>query len=83
MVCGGLADRQLQLGEQLVVGGDQRQVDLKTFWHGGIRKALGDSLPVRFVGDLLAELRQVVLAVDVVDMGSECSAFAHQMCTAS
>jgi len=69
MVYGGLEEGKLQSGEPLVVGGEQRQVDLNAFWHGGIGNALGDPILVRFVGDLLAELRQVILAVGVLDMG--------------
>jgi hypothetical protein len=69
MVFGGLDDGMLQIGKQLVVVGDQRQVDLNAFLHGAIGKALGDPITIRFVGDLLAELRQVVLAVGVLDMG--------------
>jgi hypothetical protein len=83
MVFGGLDEGQLQSGKQLVVVGDQRQVDRNASLHGGIGKALGHPLPVRFVGDLLVEVRQVVLTVRVLTMGSEFRALAQQMGAAS
>jgi hypothetical protein len=83
LVFGGLDEGQLPPGEQLVVVGAQSQVIRNAFWPGGIGKALGTPRPVRFGGDLLAELRPVVLTRGVVHMGSECSAFAPQMRTAS
>jgi hypothetical protein len=54
MLLGGWHDSQLEVGEESVVIGDQRQVDFDSLLDRGIVKALGHASTVGFVGDLFA-----------------------------
>jgi hypothetical protein len=47
--------------------------------HSRLGKALGYAISVGFVGEVLADLGQVILAVGMLDMGQELSALAHQV----
>jgi hypothetical protein len=40
---------------------------------------LGDIFPVGFVGQLFPDLRQIVLTIGIVNVGSEFGAFLYQM----
>jgi hypothetical protein len=75
----GLDHRPLEVSEQAVVVANQRQIHLDTLLDGEIRKALGDAGSVRLVGELLANLRQVILAVGLLDMSQSFGPFAPQM----
>jgi hypothetical protein len=57
---------------------NQSQVDCDTRLHGGIGKALRAAVAVRLIGDLLANLGPVILAVGIVDVGSQLRPLAHQ-----
>jgi len=72
IVCFGRLDEiDLQVGQQAVLMADQGQVHLDALLDGGIRKPFGYAVSVRRISRLLAELRQVVLAVGILDMGQE------------
>jgi hypothetical protein len=66
---GGLDNRPLEVREQAVVVPNQRKLHLDALLDGRIREALGHAGSVRLVGQLLADLRQVILAVGLLDMG--------------
>jgi hypothetical protein len=83
LVLGGLEDGQRQVGKPWGVVSAQSQGDLHTFVPSGSGTALGPPIPVGFGGALLANRRQVGLAVGVGDLGEECSALARQRETAS
>jgi hypothetical protein len=76
---GRLDEIQLQLSEQAVVVIDQPEVHRDAFLHGRLRKAFGDASAVGRVGDVLADLGEVVLGLGMLDMGSELRTFSHQM----
>jgi hypothetical protein len=76
---GGMDRGEFQVGEQVVIGIDQREVDLTTLLHGRRGKALGHALPVGFVGECFAELGEVILAVGLLDMSSQLCALAPQV----
>ena len=69
MLFGGVDHRSRQVGEQVVVVIDQREVDLEALLHGRIGKALGYALPVGLVGEFFADLGEVVLAVGILNVG--------------
>ena len=57
----------------------ERQIHLDALLHGGIAEALRHPIPVGFVGDLLANLREVVLTIGIVDVREQLCALAHEM----
>jgi hypothetical protein len=59
---------EFQVSEELIVVGNQGQVALEALVHGGVSKALGDPVAVGLLGDLLADLGQVILTVSILDM---------------
>ena len=61
-------DRQCEIAESLVIAVKQGQSAFHTLLPGGIGQALGDPVAVRFVGQLLAHLGEVVLPVGRRDM---------------
>jgi S1-C subfamily serine protease len=69
VLLGGVHDRQLEVGEEIIVIGEQSQVDFDGLVHGGIVKALGHAVTIGFVGALCANCGQIVLAVGMLDMG--------------
>jgi hypothetical protein len=69
---------QCDIAEYRVIAVTQSQIDCHAFGHGGIGKALGAPAAVRFGGDLLAHLGQVVLPVGLLAMGQELRACARQ-----
>jgi hypothetical protein len=79
MLLGGFEDREFEVLEQGILIGDQVQIDRDGFLHGRRIKALGDPVAVGCVGDVLADLGEVILAVGIVPVGSQLCAFAHQM----
>ena len=68
VVFGGFEDIEFQVFEQCIVIGDEGQIDRDGLLHGCFLKALGDTLAVGLVGDLLADLGQVVLCVGILHM---------------
>ena len=79
MRCCGLDERQLQVGQQVVVGIDQREVDLNALLDGRLGEALRHAGSVRLVCELLADRREVVLTIGILDMGQELGPFAREM----
>jgi hypothetical protein len=70
LVClSGLDNIPLEVRQQAVVVPNQRELHLDARLGGGIRKALSHAGAVRLVGQLLAELRPVILAVRRLDIG--------------
>ena len=49
------------------------------FWTAGSGNRSATPCRLRFVGELLADLGQVILAVGILDMGQQLRPFAHQM----
>jgi hypothetical protein len=47
--------------------------------HRRLGKAFGHPVAIGLVGNLLADLGQIVLAIGILHMGQEFSAFAHQV----
>ena len=77
VLLGGLDDGKLQSTEQLGIIRPQGQIDRDGLWPGGISKALSNAIAGGLVGDLLADVGPVVLAVRMLDRGQEVGAFAH------
>jgi len=80
---GGLHDRPFEVGEKRVVVGEEPEGDGEGLVHRGIVTALGHAVPGGLGGELFANLRQIVLAVGLLDMGQELRSFAHQVGPAS
>lgn len=76
MVLGGVDEGEGHVAKQLIVKPDEREVDVDAFWHGGIGNAFGAPVSVRFIGALLADGREVILAVGGLSMGQESAALA-------
>jgi hypothetical protein len=76
---GGFDAGELQGAEELIVRGEQGQVDLDVLVDRRSGKAFGDALTMGLGGDLLANLGQVVWAVGMLDMGQKCSPFAPEV----
>jgi hypothetical protein len=79
MCFGRLDETELQIGQQAVVVADQGEVHLHAFLDCRIRKPFSHAASVRLISQLLADLRQVVLPVGILDMGQEFSPLAHEM----
>ena len=69
-----IPDRAIEVIDEFEIGRD-------THANIGIFELFGDTLAMNFIGDLLAELGEVVLAVGVLDVAKEIGAFSHQVGT--
>jgi hypothetical protein len=76
---GGFKDVELPVTEELIIIGDQGQVDLDVLLDRQIGKAVSDALTSGLVGDFLPDFGQMVWRVGIVPMRSEFSACAHQV----
>jgi hypothetical protein len=76
---GRLDDGQLDGAEQPILVINQGEGDVDTLLHRGLREPFRHALSVRFVGQLLPECRQIVLAVGILDVREELGAFTCQM----
>jgi hypothetical protein len=74
---------EFHLTEEFIVVINEGHSQLNGFAHAGLRKVLFDAFPIGCVGQLLANLGEVVLTVGVLDMGQEFRPLAHQMTTAA
>ena len=75
----GCADEiQLQVKHQTGVGVDQREVQRHTLMDGGLGKRCSPARPVRHSGELFAALRQMILAVGLLDSSESRRACAHE-----
>src|SRR5215813_11621725 len=70
---------QLHSVQHVVIMVDQGEVHLDALLHCRIRKVLGDLGTVGFIRNLLANRRQVVLAIDVLPMRQQLRPLARQM----
>ena len=80
---GTAGDIAFHFAEQLIVVSNEGDLDFNGFPAAGIRQVLLDSLTVGFVGELFADLRQRVLTLGILPVGSECRAFAHHVTAAA
>jgi hypothetical protein len=69
----------LEVSQQAVISVDQCEVQVDALLDGRLRKAFGHAIAVRFVGQLLADLGQVILAVRLLEMGQSLGPCAGQM----
>ena len=53
MVLGGFDDAEFDITQQLIVGGDEREIHFDALLHCRIGKAFSDSCTIGFVGDFL------------------------------
>jgi hypothetical protein len=72
---GCFEDGQLQVAEPAVIMVNQGEVHCKTLLHGRVQASLGHAVPVGLVGELLANLGAVVLAMGVRHMGQPFGTF--------
>jgi hypothetical protein len=75
---GALHEIQRQISEQVVVVADQREVHGNVLLDGWPGKPLSHAFPIRFIGQLLADLGQIILAIDILHMGQQLGPCAHQ-----
>jgi hypothetical protein len=59
---------QSHFAEQLIVVIDERYIHFDGFAHAGIGKVFGNASSIRVVGQLLPDLRQIVLAIGILDV---------------
>jgi len=78
MVFGGLAEGEFDIAKQLIVIGEEREIDFETLVHSRISTALGDPITVGFIGHLFADRRQMILAVGMLDVCQELGPLACQ-----
>ncbi len=71
VVFGRFKHKEFEGAEHLVILGDQCEVDGNGLVDSRIVTPFSDAFPISFVGDLLAEFGQVVLAVGMLDMCQE------------
>jgi hypothetical protein len=83
MVLGGFDDGEFDVTQQLIVVGDEGEIDFNAFLDRRIGKALGDPVAVSFLGDFLADGRQIVLTVGILHVCQEFTAFACQVHTSA
>lgn len=76
---GTAGDIQFHFAQSLVRVINERPIHFNRFAHAGIGKVLCDSLAIGFVGQLFPDLRQIVLTIGIVNVGSEFGAFLYQM----
>jgi hypothetical protein len=80
---GALLDVALELTEEAVIEVEKLEIDLDALAHGGVREAIGDSLPVCLESDLLLKLGEVVLAFGVLDVDEELGTLSHEVVSAT
>jgi hypothetical protein len=61
-------DRELQVGDQRVGLGDEREIDVDALAHTRLRAVLADPFPIRGIGEPSSEGRQLVLGPSVLNM---------------
>jgi hypothetical protein len=67
---GGVGHGSRQVGAQVVIGRDQREVAREALRSGRLGNALGPALPAGRVGECCADRGAVVRAVSMFDVGS-------------
>jgi hypothetical protein len=81
VVLGRFPEIEFQVLEPCIVIADERSIDCDGFLHRRIMKALRHPVAIGLVGDVLADLGQVVWAMGIVPVRSQLSAFAPQIRT--
>ena len=81
MALGVAHNRELQVGDERIVMGDEREVDFDALVDARIGEVLTHSLAIRCVRQTLLERRQVVLRARVLDVGQQFAALADQVQT--
>jgi hypothetical protein len=79
MMFGGVDEGAFDVAKQLIVVGDAHEIHCDALVHRRIGKALGDPVTVGLVGDLFTDRRQIILAVDILDVCQEFGPFVGQM----
>jgi hypothetical protein len=79
VLLGRFENGQFHIAEQAVVVVNEREIDFDALLHRRIGKPLGDAVAVRLVGNLLANLGQVVLTIGILDVPEQLRALAHQV----
>jgi hypothetical protein len=75
MMCGGFDEGEFHVTKQIIIVIDACPIDFKTLLHCGVGTALGNPVTVGFIGKLLTNGRQVILAVGMVHVGQPLGAF--------
>ena len=70
-------DIPFELGQDVVIGFNDLQINSHAFLNGGVIEALGDAFSVLGFGNASQGIRKVILASGVLDMGKEFSPFSH------
>jgi len=70
-------DIPFELGQDVVIGFNDFQIDSHAFLDGRVIEAFGDALTVLGFGDASQGIGRVILASGVLDMGKELSPFSH------
>lgn len=70
-------DIPFELGQDVVIGLDDLQIDRHALLNGGIIEALGDPFSVLGFSNATQGIREVILTSGVLDMGKELSPFSH------
>ena len=76
---GTTGEIEFHFPEELIVVIDEGDIDCDGLAHAGIGEMVGDIFAVGFVGESLAGLGQIVLAVGIMDVGQQFGTLAGQM----
>jgi hypothetical protein len=74
--------REFHFAEYLIVVIDESNIYFYGLAHTGIRKMLFDSRTVRFVRELLADLREIVLTSGMLNVSQQFCSFPHPVTAA-
>lgn len=78
VVLGRFDDAECDVTQEGIIVGDEREIARKAFWPCRIGTPCSDTIALGFVGALVADRRQGLLAVGMLHMGQEFAAFAGQ-----
>jgi hypothetical protein len=79
MVLSGVDTGAFHVAKPCIVSAAERQIDVEAFGPRWLGNALGAPVAVGLVGELVADGREMSLAVGVLSMGAECAACACQV----
>jgi hypothetical protein len=66
---------EFHFAEQLIVVINESDIHFNGFADTGIRKVVGDAFPIGFVGQLFADLGEIVLAIGILNVGNSSALF--------
>jgi hypothetical protein len=72
-------DRQLEVGDEIVVAFEQREGHVDAFAHAGISEVLADAGPIRRIGEAPTELRPLILGARVLDVREQWAALPDEV----